>query len=222
MKSTIFFSENGQSLQTVNGFVKKVEKFNECSKDASYVRFSDMRGWASSDTYFKRCADGTWVTPMWQSGDGYARKVLKAKRANYAVEIISISNDEAEKIITAETKSLLGDAASVINWCDNTDDAYRGAGNYRLIIQGGEVKGSIYGGFHGCRKSMKAMLCSHEAFVNAIYQVAEDKIGQGFKIVKAEGCGHKFYLRERTEGVDVTEFDVPSVNGGMSHNIEIK
>lgn len=206
-------------MQTVNGLVKEIKKFKDYSKDAAYVRFSDMRGWSANDTYFYRCADGTWVSPMWQTSDGYARKVLMAKKVNYAVEIISISNDEAEKIITAETNSLLSDAASVINWHDN---AYRGAGIYRLIIQDGEVKGSIYGGFHGCRKSMKAMLCSHEAFINAIYQVAEDKIGQGFKIVKAEGSGHKFYLRERTEGVDVTEFDVPSVNGGMHNNIEIK
>ena len=181
-----------------------------------------MRGWASSDIYFKRCADGTWVSPMWQTSDGYARKVLTAKKVNYAVEIISISNDEAEKIITAETKSLLGDAASVIDWCGSTDEAYRGAGAYRLIIQDGKIKGSIYGGFQGCRKSMKAMLCSHEAFVNAIYQVAEDKIGNDFQIVKADGSAHKFYLRERIEGVDTKEFDVPSVNGGMSHNIEIK
>lgn len=222
MKSTSFYSENGKKVQTVNGFVKSIKSFNEYSADAAYVRFSDMRGWSSSDTYFKRCADGTWVSPMWQTSDGYVRKVLKAKRANYAVEIISISNEEAEKIITAETKSLLGDAASVIDWCGSTDEAYRGAGNYRLIIQDGEVKGSIYGGFHGCRKSMQAMLCSHEAFVNAIYQVAEDKIGNDFKIVKADGSAHKFYLRERTEGVDVTEFDVPSVNGGMHNNIEIK
>ena len=222
MRTTSFFNENGKKVQTVNGFVKSIKTFDEYSQDAAYVRFSDMRGWSSSDTYFKRCADGTWVTPMWQSGDGYARKVLKAKRANYAVEIISISNDEAEKIITAETKSLLGDAARVIDWCGSTDEAYRGAGAYRLIIQNGEVKGSIYGGFHGCRKSMKAMLCSHEAFINAVYQVAEDKIGQGFKIVKADGSAHKFYLRERIEGVDVTEFDVPSVNGGLHNNIEIK
>ena len=69
---------------------------------------------------------------------------------------------------------------------------------------------------------MRAMLCSHEAFINAVYQVAEDKIGNDFKIVKADGSAHKFYLRERTEGVDVTEFDVPSVNGGMHNNIEIK
>ena len=69
---------------------------------------------------------------------------------------------------------------------------------------------------------MKAMLCSHEAFINAVYQVAEDKIGQGFKIVKDDGSAHKFYLRERIEGVDVTEFDVPSVNGGLHNNIEIK
>lgn len=219
MKSTSFYSEKGKKVQTVNGFVKSIKSFNEYSADAAYVRFSDMRGWASSDTYFKRCADGTWVTPMWQSGDGYARKVLTAKRANYAVEIIPVSNEEAEKIIENETKTLFNDAASVINWHDN---AYRGAGNYRLIIQGGEVKGSIYGGFHGCRKSMKAMLCSHEAFVNAIYQVAEDKIGNDFKIVKADGSAHKFYLRERIEGVESSEFDVPSVNGGISHNIEIK
>lgn len=219
MRTTSFYSEDEKKLQSFNGFVNGIEKFNAYSNDAAYVRFSDMRGWASSDTYFKRCADGTWVSPMWQTSDGYARKILVAKKANYAVEIMSVSNDEAEKIITDETKSLLGSAASVINWHDN---AYRGAGIYRLIIQNGEVKGSIYGGFHGCRKSMRAMLCSHEAFINAVYQVAEDKIGQGFKIVKADGSGHKFYLRERTEGVDVTEFDVPSVNGGMSHNIEIK
>ena len=219
MKQTSFYSENGKKVQTVNGFVKSIKSFNEYSADAAYVRFSGMRGWSSSDTYFKRCADGTWVSPMWQTSDGYARKVLMAKKVNYAVEIISISNDEAEKIITAETNSLLSDAASVINWHDN---AYRGAGIYRLIIQNGKIKGSVYGGFHDCRKSMKARLCSHEAFINAIYQVAEDKIGQGFKIVKADGSAHKFYLRERTEGVDVKEFDVPSVNGGTHNNIEIK
>lgn len=219
MKQTSFYNVNGEKLQTVNGLVKEIKKFKDYSKDAAYVRFSDMRGWSANDTYFYRCADGTWVSPMWQTSDGYARKVLMAKKVNYAVEIMSVSNDEAEKIITDETKSLLGDAASVINWHDN---AYRGAGIYRLIIQDGEVKGSIYGGFHGCRKSMKAMLCSHEAFINAIYQVAEDKIGQGFKIVKADGSAHKFYLRERTEGVDVKEFDVPSVNGGTHNNIEIK
>lgn len=219
MKQTSFYSENGKKVQTVNGFVKSIKSFNEYSADAVYVRFSDMRGWSSSDTYFKRCADGTWVSPMWQTSDGYARKILVAKKANYAVEIMSVSNDEAEKIITDETKSLLGDAASVINWHDN---AYRGAGIYRLIIQNGKIKGSVYGGFHDCRKSMKARLCSHEAFINAIYQVAEDKIGQGFKIVKADGSAHKFYLRERTEGVDVKEFDVPSVNGGTHNNIEIK
>lgn len=222
MRTTSFFNENGKNVQTVNGFVKSIEKFEAYSQSAAYVRFSDMMGWASSDTYFKRCADGTWVSPMWQTSDGYARKVLTAKKVNYAVEIISISNEEAEKIITAETKSLLGDAASVINWCGSTDEAYRGAGAYRLIIQGGEVKGAIYGGFHGCRKSMKAMLCSHEAFVNAIYQVVEGKIGHDFKIVEANGSGNKFYLRERIEGVETTEFDVPSVNGGMHNNIEIK
>ena len=222
MKQTSFYSENGKKVQTVNGFVKSIKSFNEYSADAVYVRFSDMRGWSSSDTYFKRCADGTWVSPMWQTSDGYARKILVAKKANYAVEIISISNEEAEKIITAETKSLLGDAASVIDWCGSTDEAYRGAGAYRLIIQDGKIKGAIYGGFHGCHKSMKAMLCSHEAFVNAIYQVVEGKIGHDFKIVEANGSGNKFYLRERIEGVDTKEFDVPSVNGGMHNNIEIK
>lgn len=209
-------------IQSLNGLVLSIEKFNEASKGAAYVRFSDMRGWSSSDLFFKRCADGTWVTPMWQTGDGYARKILAAKRANYAIEIQPLSNDEAEKIVTSETKSLLDEAASVINWCDDADNAYSGAGTYRLIIQGGKVKGTVYGGFHGCRKSIRARLFSHEAFVKAIYQVAENKIGPDFKIVKADGSARKFYLRERIEGVAASEFDVPSVNGGMSHNIEIK
>ena len=219
MRQTSFYNAESEKIQSLNGFVLSIEKFNECAKGAAYVRFSDMRGWASSDLFFKRCADGTWVTPMWQTSDGYARKILAAKRANYAIEIQPLSNDEAEKIVTSETKALLDEAASVINWCDNT---YCGAGTYRLIIQGGKVKGTIYGGFHGCRKNLWARLCSHEAFINAVYQVAEDKIGNDFKIVKADGSAHKFYLRERIEGVDVTEFDVPSVNGGLHNNIEIK
>lgn len=53
--------------------------------------------------------------------------------------------------------------------------------------------------------------------------IAENVTGE-YRLLKADGSGTYFYLRNQEDAqyLSVKEYDVPSVQGGIHHNIEVK
>lgn len=125
--------------------------------------------------------------------------------------------ESAEKAISWVTEA----------WKDDKDgrywlDAYHGCGVYQLIIKNGRIVGSIYDGFYGSRPYFRDYEeVTRQEWIDALTEVISEKIGE-FTFAKADGSGTYFYLREPMEGVQVKEYDVPSVHGGYHHNIEIR
>lgn len=122
-------------------------------------------------------------------------------------------------------------AAKAILWCDDALDekgrywlaAYTGAIVYRLIIQNGKIMGSIPGGFH---ESMP-MNALFPAWFEALNNNIREKIGDDYHLVKADGSGTYFYVRsiEDLKFFDATNlnvYDVPSADGGVHTNFEIR
>ena len=230
--TTVFYKKNG-AIVCVDGMITNIAKFNQYAIDAEVVEFTVFKGSNVSSTCFKKSENEIWCSSLRMASAGYTRMVLTPKIANYTMERISITEEDGQKIIAQEVDLLMDDAEKVISWCDPKDEkdaegrywlaAYRGAGVYRLIAKGGKIQGAIYGGFHDCERSAKAMACSDESFRLALEKVIAEKIGDGFRLLKADGSGTFFYLRHSEDKcfLETKEYDVPSAIGGTHKNIEI-
>ena len=126
-------------------------------------------------------------------------------------------------------KTILEAARNAISWCKDEDEkdpdgrywlsAYHGAITYLLIVKNGRILGSIPGGYH----DSKRVNCTIEEWVEALNHAIIEKVKLGYELIKADGSGTYFYLRYEDDKkfISVKEYDVPSVYGGMHHNMEI-
>lgn len=142
-----------------------------------------------------------------------------------------IAEEKKAAEIKKQAAELKEAAAKAILWCDNAPGedgrywlaAYTGAIVYRLIIQNGKIMGSIPGGFH---ESMP-MNVLFPAWMEALNNNIREKIGDDYHLVKADGSGTYFYVRniQDLQFFDATSlkvYDVPSADGGVHTNIEIR
>lgn len=142
-----------------------------------------------------------------------------------------IAEEKKAAEIKKQAAELKEVAAKAILWCDDAPDekgrywlaAYTGAIVYRLIIQNGKIIGSIPGGFH---ESMP-MNALFPAWFEALNNNIREKIGDDYHLVKADGSGTYFYVRsiEDLKFFDATNlnvYDVPSADGGVHTNFEIR
>lgn len=232
IKTTYFKKFNGDSLE-MNGIPKRIDVFDEKAVDADYVKICTF-GNHYDCVYLTKNDDGVWRSPLWLSSNGYMCYELQAKRTNYALERVKLSEEEGKAIIAATVPKLMEEAGEVISWCDPKDEsdadgrywlsAYHGAGVYRLIVSEGKIHGAVYGGFHDCRRRIHNCIYGDLPFMEAIYKVVEMRLGtKDFSMPKADGSGTYFYLRNSEDASLLTtkEYDVPSENGMLHHNIEI-
>lgn len=233
IKTTYFNKFSGESI-SMNGTPKRIDVFDKKAADADYIEICTFSGNNYECICLVRNADGVWRSPLWLSGNGYMCYELQAKRTNYALERVAVSEEEGQAIISAVVPVLMKDADKVISWCDPKDEAdeegrywlsaYQGAGVYRLIVSDGKIRGAIYGGFHDCRRGVRGRIVGDLAFTQAIYKAVEKRLGtKDFHLLKADGSGTFFYLRNSDDAVllDTKEYEVPSANGLLHHNVEV-
>jgi hypothetical protein len=118
-----------------------------------------------------------------------------------------------EKIdIISEKPAPEGDGRYYIN-------GYHGCGVYRLAVKEGKILATIHGGFH----NSKPYGTEDDVWLNSIKSFLNEKIGEGYKLIKADGSGTYFYVRYSEDAclLNVKEYDVPSAYGGVHHNIEV-
>lgn len=232
MKNISFIksSLNGyREIKSYRGLNLKINILDERSKDADIIEISRDLG----RVYLTKEND-MWTSSIWETGKGFARYILKKNRVNYSLEVEFLSREKGESIIDAEAHKIKAEAESVISWCDPKDEneksgrywinAYHGAGVYRLIVLDGKIKGSIYGGFHDCNRSLNTVVAGYLSFKRAIEEIIEEKLGTDkFQMLKADGSGTSFFLRnpEDKKFLKTKEYEVPSAQGGMHQNIEI-
>ena len=60
--------------------------------------------------------------------------------------------------------------------------------------------------------------------MQALTAAISEKVTGEFRLIKADGSGTYFYLRNQDDAqyLSVNEYYVPSVNGGIHHNFEVK
>ena len=174
----------------------------------------------------KGVQDQTKFRDLMTKADRIHQRDAKAKAK--AKKLVEEKKAAEIKKQAAELKEV---AAKAILWCDDGLDekgrywlaAYTGAIVYRLIIQNGKIMGSIPGGFH---ESMP-MNVLFEAWMEALNNNIREKIGDDYHLVKADGSGTYFYVRsiEDLKFFDATNlnvYDVPSADGGVHTNFEIR
>ena len=130
------------------------------------------------------------------------------KTGNY-VEVV-------DTILTAD--ELAAEVAKAI--LTDKNDLYRGAMTYRLAIRNGEIVASLPEGYHGSLRTNRATMSAWAA--EAARQLSE--LGT---VVKADGSGHSFFIREQDveaaieAGLWIKEYDVPAYGGGIHTNFEV-
>ena len=125
-------------------------------------------------------------------------------------------------------------ARMTIKWCNKEDkkdpnwrywlSAYAGADEYLLIVKDGRIIGSIPGGYSRSIPLNELYNCTMEEWIEALNFVIKEKVKGEYQLLEADGSGTYFYLTndEDKKYIYVKEYDVPSVYGGMHHNMEIK
>ena len=235
--TTTIYKLNGE-VSKMNGKPKSIASFEKKAANADCIEIEVYFDCHLDERIFlAKNENGQWQSPVFfedsHFNKGYMRYVLRPMKKNYSLDKVHVSDEEARSLINASVPALLQNAEEVIAWCDPKDEndadgrywvsAYRGAGVYRIIVKDGKIRGAIYGGFHNCRKSLKAALCPDESFVLALENVITKKIGEGFQLLKADGSGTYFFLRDAEDKkyLQVKEYDVPSADGGLHQNMEI-
>jgi hypothetical protein len=97
-------------------------------------------------------------------------------------------------------------------------NGYHGCGVYRVAIQHGKIVATLHGGYHNsCPWGV-----DNFTWEIAVLTYLKEKLGNDFEIVKADGSGCMFFLRESVEDVPVKEYNVPSIYPPyVHHNIEV-
>lgn len=219
--TTYYYNADGKRIKTHSGEPRNASVFERNSADA-------VRIFIGYKVFNK--VNGRWVGELYRNSNGYHREVLERKQTLMHRVVEQVSEQEALSLIEAESASLMTDARKAIRWCRQEDEndpegrywinAYAGAEVYRLIVQNGRIVGSIPGGYHNSRP----LHSNIEAWMQALTSAISEKVTGEYRLIKADGSGNYFYLRNHDDAqyLSVNEYDVPSVNCGTHHNIEVK
>lgn len=219
--TTYYYNADGKRIKTHSGEPRNSSVFERNSADA-------VRIFIGSKVFKK--VNGRWIGELYRNSNGYHREVLERKQTMMHRVVEQVSEQEALSLIEAEAASLMNAARDAVRWClpeDENDqegrywlNAYAGADVYRLIVQNGRIVGSIPGGYHNSRP----INSSADAWMQALTAAISEKVTGEYRLIKADGSGTYFYLRNQEDAqyLSVNEYDVPSVHGGIHHNIEVK
>lgn len=219
--TTYFYNAEGKQVKAHSGEPRNASVFERNSADA-------VRIFIGSKVFNK--VNGRWVGELYRNSNGYHREVLERKQTLMHRVVEQVSDAEALSIIEAEAAALMGAAREAVRWCRPEDEndpegrywlnAYAGCEVYRLIVQNGRIVGSIPGGYHNSRP----LNSNAGAWMQALEAAIAEKVTGEYHLIKADGSGTYFYLRNQEDAqyLSVKEYDVPSVQGGLHHNIEVK
>lgn len=219
--TTYYYNADGQQIKKHSGEPRNASVFERNSADAVRILIGSK--------VFKK-VNGRWIGELYRKSNGYNREVLERKQTLMHRVVEQVSENEAISLIEDESAQLMDAARDAIRWCRKEDEndpdgrywlnAYAGAGVYRLIVQNGRIVGSIPGGYHNSRP----LNSSVEAWMQALTSAIAEKVTGEYHLIKADGSGTYFYLRNKEDAqyLSVKEYDVPSVQSGTHHNIEVK
>ena len=219
--TTYYYNADGKEIKKHSGEPRNSSVFERNSADA-------VRIFIGSKVFKK--VNGRWIGELYRNSNGYHREVLERKQTLMHRVVEQVSEQEALSLIEAEAASLMTAARDAVRWClpeDENDqegrywlNAYAGVEVYRLIVQNGRIVGSIPGGYHNSRP----INSSADAWMQALTAAISEKVTGEYRLIKADGSGTYFYLRNQEDAqyLSVNEYDVPSVHGGIHHNIEVK
>lgn len=219
--TTYYYNADGKRIKTHSGEPRNSSVFERNSADA-------VRIFIGSKVFKK--VNGRWIGELYRNSNGYHREVLERKQTLMHRVVEQVSEQEALSLIEAEAASLMTAAREAVRWCRQEDEndpdgrywlnAYAGVEVYRLIVQNGRIVGSIPGGYHNSRP----INSSADAWMQALTAAISEKVTGEYRLIKADGSGTYFYLRNQEDAqyLSVNEYDVPSVHGGIHHNIEVK
>ena len=219
--TTYYYNADGKEIKKHSGEPRNSSVFERNSADA-------VRIFIGSKVFKK--VNGRWIGELYRNSNGYHREVLERKQTLMHRVVEQVSEQEALSLIEAESASLMTAAREAVRWCRQEDEndpdgrywlnAYAGVEVYRLIVQNGRIVGSIPGGYHNSRP----INSSADAWMQALTAALSEKVTGEYRLIKADGSGTYFYLRNQEDAqyLSVNEYDVPSVHGGIHHNIEVK
>ena len=219
--TTYYYNADGKEIKKHSGEPRNSSVFERNSADA-------VRIFIGSKVFKK--VNGRWIGELYRNSNGYHREVLERKQTLMHRVVEQVSEQEALSLIEAESASLMTAAREAVRWCRQEDEndpdgrywlnAYAGVEVYRLIVQNGRIVGSIPGGYHNSRP----INSSADAWMQALTAAISEKVTGEYRLIKADGSGTYFYLRNQEDAqyLSVNEYDVPSVHGGIHHNIEVK
>lgn len=224
--TTYYYNADGKQIKKHSGEPRNATVFEKNSTDAVRIEICTFYGCIK---VFNK-VNGRWLGIVLRGTNGYQREVLERKRTLMQRVVEHVSEQEALSIIESEAASLIPDARAAIRWCRPEDEndpegrywlnAYVGREEYLLIVQNGRIVGSIPGGYYYSRKPNTRL----EAWIKALTAAIAEKVTGEYRLLKAFGSGTHFYLinHEDAQYISVNEYDVPSFNGGIHHNIEVK
>ena len=227
--TTYYYNADGKQVKAHNGEPRNAIVFERNSADAVRIEIRHSSGYNFSVRVFNK-VNGRWLGKVYRSSNGYHREVLERKQTQMHRVVEQVSEQEAHYIIKSEVASLMASARKAVRWCRKEDEndpdgrywlnAYAGAEVYRLIVQNGRIVGSIPGGLHDSRP----LNSNVGAWTQALAAAIAEKVTGEYRLLKADGSDTYFYLRNQEDAqyLSVKEYDVPSVQGGTHHNIEVK
>ena len=228
-KTTYYYNADGKQIKKHSGEPRNATVFEKNSTDAVRIEICTISGFDYFVDIFNK-VNGRWLGEVYRGTNGYKREVLERKRTRMHRVFEKFSDKEAISIIDAEVASLIPAARKAVRWCSTEDEkdpygrywlsAYDGEDVYRLIVQNGRIVGSIPGGYNNSRP----LNSNVESWIQALIEAISEKVTGEYRLIKADGYGTRFYLRnyEDAKYLSVNEYDVPSVHGGIHHNIEVK
>lgn len=227
--TTYYYNADGKQIKKHSGEPRQATVFEKNSTDAVRIEIITISTYDYGVKAFNK-VNGRWLGAVYRGTHGYQREVLERKRTMMHRVVEQVSEQEALSLIDEEAAQLMNAAREAIRWCRQEDEndpdgrywlnAYAGADVYRLIVQNGRIVGSIPSGYHNSRPINSNI----EAWTQALTAAIAEKVTGEYHLIKADGSGTYFYLRnqEDEQYLSVKEYDVPSVNGGIHHNIEVK
>lgn len=227
--TTYYYNADGKQIKKHSGEPSNATVFEKNSTDAVRIKICYISDSGYCIKVFNKL-NGRWLGDIYRCSNGYMREVFKIKRTLMHRVVEHVSEEKAISIIDAEADSLIPDARAAIRWCRPEDEndpegrywlnAYAGCEPYRLIVQNRRIVGSIPGGYHNSRP----LNSNVEAWKQALTSAIAEKVTGEYSLIKAYGSGTYFYLRNHDDAqyLSVNEYDVPSVQGGTHHNIEVK
>ena len=227
--TTYYYNSDGKQIKKHSGEPRNATVFDKNADDAVRIEIITISTFNYDVKVFDK-VNGRWLGAVSCGTHGYQREVLERKRTMIHRVVEQVSEKEAISIIKAEVASLMPAARKAVRWCSPEDEkdpdgrywlsAYAGAEVYRLIVQNGRIVGSIPGGYHNSRPINSNI----EAWTKALTTAIAEKVTGEYHLIKADGSGTYFYLRNQEDAqyLSVKEYDVPSVHGGIHHNIEVE